>query len=63
MTWRQQSRPWRVLPLALFAVAATTAAMGAATHLFWQASNHRYADDILRKDLQQIDVSDMLDFD
>jgi len=59
-TWRQQSRPWRVIPLALFAVAATTASMGVARHLFWQASHHRYADDILRNDLHRIHVGSFL---
>jgi len=53
-TWRQESRPWRVVPLALFAVAATTAAMGAAGHVFWQASHHQYADDILRADVLKL---------
>jgi hypothetical protein len=63
VTWRQQSRPWRIVPLAIFAVVATTAAMGAATHFFWQASHHRYADDILRSDWQQMHVKELLDFD
>jgi hexokinase len=54
VAWRQGRRPWRVLPLALFAVVATTATMGAATHLFWQMSGHRYAGEILRQHLHQI---------
>jgi hypothetical protein len=45
-----------VIPLALFAIVATTATMGAAAHVFWQASGHRYADEILRQQLHQIDV-------
>ncbi|MGE5562108.1 MAG: hypothetical protein ACM3ZV_02235 [Bacillota bacterium] len=47
----------------MVAVAVTTAAMGAATHLFWQASDHRYADEILRKDLNRLHVEQLLDFD
>ena len=52
-----------MLPLAILAVTATTAAMGAAAHVFWQASHHRYADDILRKDLHRIHVNHLLDLD
>ena len=48
------------MPLAVLAVAATTAAMGGAAHLFWQASHHRYADDILRSDLKQVHVAKLL---
>lgn len=52
---RQRRRPWRILPLALFAVIATTATMGAAAHVFWQASGHRYAQDVLSQQLNKID--------
>ena len=54
VTLRAGSRPWRVVPLALFAVFAATATMGVAKNLFWNASHHHYADDILRKDLSHI---------
>jgi hypothetical protein len=30
--------------------------MGAAAHVFWQASGHRYAEEILRQQIHQIDV-------
>jgi len=60
VTWRAESRPWRVVPLALLAVVATSAAMGAAKNMFWHASKHRYADDILRKDLHHVHVDGML---
>ena len=45
-----------MVPLALFAVLAATATMGVAKNLFWNASHHHYADDILRKDLRQIQL-------
>jgi hypothetical protein len=32
--WKSSSRPWRVVPLALFAVAMTVAFTGAAAHIF-----------------------------
>ena len=60
VTWRPESRPWRVVPLALLAVVATSAAMEAAKTMFWNASKHRYADDILRKDLRQVHVGGVL---
>ena len=60
MTWRPQSRPWRVVPLAILAVVATSAAMDVAKDIFWNASKHRYADDILRKDLRHMHVERML---
>jgi hypothetical protein len=34
--------------------------MGVARHFFWQASHHRYADDILRTDLHRIHVGGLL---
>jgi hypothetical protein len=55
-SWQIRRRPWRVLPLALFAVIATTATMGAAAHLFWQASGHRYAEEILLQEIQNLGV-------
>ena len=42
------------------AVAGATAASGAAAHLFWQAAGHRYADDILRQKVSQIDIKQIL---
>ena len=59
-TWRQRSRPWRVFVLAVLAVAGTTAASGAAANLFWEATGHRYADDILRQEVSHIDIEEFL---
>ncbi|HEY8435305.1 MAG TPA: hypothetical protein VIK68_11950 [Sphingomicrobium sp.] len=49
-----------MVPLALLAVVAASAAMGAAKDMFWSASKHRYADDILRKDLRHVHVGAIL---
>jgi len=47
-------RPWRVVPLAVFAVIAVTTPMGAAAHVFGEASGHRYAGDILLAQIHKI---------
>lgn len=56
MTLRQQSRQWRVVPLALLAIVATTAAAGGAMELFWDLSGQRYAEEVLRERISGIDL-------
>ena len=48
------SRPWRVFVLAVFAVFATTGAMGEASLLLRAASGHRYADEMIRTQLASL---------
>ena len=52
--WRVDSRPWRVVPLALFAVACTVAVTGAAAQAFRSVAGPRYAGEILRHQLDAV---------
>jgi hypothetical protein len=54
VVWKTESRPWRVVPLALFAVAATVAFTGAAAHVFRDLSGDQDAAQILRTELHSI---------
>ena len=46
--------PLRVLPLALLAIIATLGAAKGATEFLWEASNERYAEQIIRKAVKSI---------
>jgi len=52
--WRIHSRPWRVVPLALFAVACTVAVTGAAAQVFRAVSGPHYAGEILRHQIDAV---------
>ena len=47
-------RPWRVVPLALGAVALTCASAAAAVEIFRDASGDRYALEILKDEINKI---------
>jgi len=53
-TWENGSRPWRVVPLALFAVAATVGAVAATSHMFRDLSGDRYARDVIQDELRAV---------
>jgi hypothetical protein len=54
VVWKTKRRPWRVVPLALFAVAATVAFTGAAAQVFHQLNGDRNSAQILRAELHSI---------
>ena len=56
VVWTKGSRPWRVVPLALFAVAATLGAVAATTHVFRDLSGDRYASDVIKAELAAIRI-------